>query len=871
MQKIDLPRAYDPKAYEDAIYTEWENSGFFNPDNLAATGEPFAILMPPPNVTGVLHLGHALENTLMDSKARFERMLGKKVVIIPGTDHAALPTQARVENNLREAGMKNPRQELGREELLRQIREYADQSRSTILSQIRKMGTSCDWSRLAYTFDEPRSKIVNDVFVRMFNDGLIYRGYRVVNWSVLGQSTASDDEVEYVEQEATLYTFRYSANFPIPIATVLPETKLGDTAVAVHPDDARYNKYIGQTFTVDVGAEKSLKIHVLGDKSVDSAYGTGALGVTPAHSATDFEMYQQHPEIGLIPVIGADGKMTEQAGKSYAGLPVKQAREKFVTWLKDQGLLIKEEKITHNVAVSDRFKDEIWPIPMEQWFIDVNKQVPGKGRSLRVLMREAVTTGLGGDKPKKISVAPDRFTKSYLHWIDHLHDWCISRQIWWGHRIPVWTRGEEVYSGTTAPEGEGWKQDDDTLDTWFSSGMWTFSTLGWPDNADFKTFHPTAWMQMGYEIIYLWMARMILFSAYLLDDISFKQVYIHGILRDKDGRKFSKSMKNGIDPLEVIAEYGTDALRLSVIKGIAPGNDARFSYEKIKDSRNFINKLWNVSRYILSMEDKEVPTEPSFADRWILSRLQTVTKNVTKDFENDQFSRVAEQLYDFVWHELADWYLEAAKVAINPKVLRTVLETVLKLMHPVAPFVTEAIWKSMGHAGKDLLLVAEWPKADTKLIDAAAEEKFQKMQELIVHIRNIRAEYQVAAGNWVDVWAETDLGPEVTPVVEKLARVKLHTGMAAEENSIDALAGGVRLMIPLAGLMDVQREAERLSIQQAELIQQIESIKRRLSTEDYVKKAPPALIERDRSQLASKEEELKVVQEKITHVEKLSF
>lgn len=890
MAKIDLPKVYNPAEHEDTIYQAWEESGFFNPDQLpAAEGEPFAIMMPPPNVTGVLHLGHALENTLMDSKARFERMRGKQVLLVPGTDHAAIPTQARVEENLREEGINNPRQELGREELLRRIRAYADNSKATILSQIKKMGTSADWSREAYTFDEDRSKIVNEVFVRMFKDKLIYRGYRVVNWSVLGQSTSSDDEVEHKEKSGKLYTFRYSADFPIPIATVLPETKLGDTAVAVHPDDTRYNQYIGQEFTVEIGAVQPLKIKVIGDVSVDPKFGTGALGVTPAHSMVDFEMYQKHPEIGLIQVIGKDGKMTTAAGKAYAGLPAAEARTKFVTWLKDQNLLIEEKDITHNVAHSDRFKDEIWPMPMEQWFVNVNVEIPGKGKSLKQLMKEAVTSGLNGDAAKVVKVAPENFQRTYLHWIENLYDWCISRQIWWGHRIPVWTRGDEVYCETTPPTGEGWVQDPDTLDTWFSSGMWTFSTLGWPDNPDFTKFHPTAWIQMGYEIVSLWMARMILFSSYLLDEVPFKQVYVHGILRDKDGKKFSKSMKNGIDPLDVIKEYGTDALRMSVIKGISPGNDARFYYEKVADGRNFVNKLWNVARFIFSQASDgaggdargrviEAPErarspEPAIAlsDKWIQSRLQKLVQSTTKNLESDQFSRAIEELYDFVWHELADWYLEAIKVSGNYTVLSETLNTCLKLLHPFAPFVTEALWKSQGHTGKDFLMVAEWPKAQPQLINDAAEAEFEQMKEVVTHIRNIRAEYQVEAGKTVEIWIEKALGSDVMPLIERLARVKLNVGMAAEENSIDALAGGSRLMIPLAGLMDVTREAERLSVQQAELISYIEIVKRRLSCTDYTTKAPPAIVERDRATVTAKEAELKVISDKIAQLEKLSF
>ena len=436
----ELPKIYNPGDYEDAIYAKWEKSGWFNPDNL--TGEPYSIMMPPPNVTGVLHLGHALENSLMDIMARYQRMNGKKVLLLPGTDHAAVATQVKVEKILVEQGVKNPRQELGREKLLEKIREYAESSKSTILKQIKKMGTSCDWSRLAYTFDQARGRAVNEVFIKMYNDGLIYRGNRVVNWSVKGQSTCSDDELVHVERPAKLYTFKYSKDFPLAVATTRPETKLGDTAVAVHPEDKRYKKYISQTFTVDVGAAKPLELKIIADENVEMEFGTGAVGITPAHSLADFEMYEKQKAaatpIGLIQVIDQPGKMTEAAGKEYAGLSVSEAREKFVGWLKKEKLFIKEEDITQNVGTSDRFGDAVEVLPMTQWFIDVNKIISGKDKSLKDLMREAVTVGHNGDAKQKVKITPERFEKVYFNWIDNLRDWCISRQIWWGHRIPAY-------------------------------------------------------------------------------------------------------------------------------------------------------------------------------------------------------------------------------------------------------------------------------------------------------------------------------------------------------------------------------------------------------------------------------------------------
>jgi valyl-tRNA synthetase len=847
-----MDKVYNPKDHEDEIYAQWEESGLFNPDNLPGDRtEPFAVMMPPPNVTGVLHLGHALENTIMDIGVRYHRMNEKKAVLVPGTDHAAVATQAKVEGMLMKDGMKNPRAELGRDGLLEKIREFAEDSKATILNQVRKMGTSADWSRLAYTFDEDRSRAVNEMFVRMYNDGLIYRGHRVVNWSVKGQSTASDDEIEHEERKTTLYTFRYSKDFPIPIATVLPETKLGDTAVAVHPEDERYKEYIGQTFTVDVGAAEPLSIDVIADEEVDPEYGTGALGVTPAHSTTDFEMYQRNKEIGLIQVIGSDGKITQAGGQAYAGLPVKEAREKFVEWLRAEELMISEEEITHNISLSDRFKDEIWPMPMEQWFIDVNRDIPGRGKSLKGLMMDAVTTGHGGDASKKVTILPAQFEKVYKNWIENLHDWNISRQIWWGHRIPVWYRGEEIYCGVQAPDGDGWTQDEDTLDTWFSSGTWSFSTLGWPAATDdLQTFHPTGWMQMGHEILRLWMARMIMMSTYALDEIPFKDVYIHGILRDKHGKKFSKSSGNGIDPLDVIKEHGTDALRFSLIKGIAPGADSRFYMDKVKDAQHFVNKLWNITRYVLSQEGST--QELSVSDRWIQSHAQTLVQEVTADLDVFRFSQAAEKIYEFLWHDFADWYIEMSKAQPNPQVARNTLATVLKLAHPIMPFVTEALWKELGQDG--VLLVAPWPKAEDELRDAEATERVGQLRELIGSIRNVRAEYKIDPGTMLEVIA-FECTPDEQHIIEKLARVTF-----VEEkdftNAATVVAGKWSVTMPLDGVIDVEEEKKRLQKEIDALTGHTAGLEKKLSNTQYTQNAPAEVVEETRAQLKTQTEKI---------------
>lgn len=847
---MDLPKAYEAKDYEDMIYSAWEQSGFFNPDQLS--GDPYTIMMPPPNVTGVLHLGHALENTLMDTMARFQRMQGKRVLLVPGTDHAAIATQAKVEKLLIEQGIANPRQTLGREQLLQKIRVYAEESKTVILRQIRKMGTSCDWSRLAYTFDEVRNQAVNALFVRLYEDGLIYRGHRVVNWSIKGQSTCSDDEIIYKERETTLYTFRYAKDFPIAISTTRPETKLGDTAVAVHPADERYAHYIGQTFQVDVGAAAILSLRVIADEQVDPSFGTGALGVTPAHSSMDFTMYEKQKAhgtpIGLVQVIGLDGTMTTEAGTAYVGLSVEQARAKFVAWLSTQGLLEAEEVIVQNVGTSDRFGDVIEALPMTQWWLDLHKQIPGRGKSLRDLMREAVTTGLDGDPSKRVTLTPVRFTKLYLDRVANLRDWCLSRQLWWGHRIPVWYRQEDMFVGPEAPEGEGWEQDPDTLDTWFSSGSWTFSTLGWPQaTTDLQMYHPTQWMQMGYEILYLWLMRMILMSAYALEQIPFTDVYIHGILRDQHGKKFSKSSGNGIDPLDVIDQYGCDALRISLLIGISPGNDSRYFTEKIESGRNFINKLWNIGRFIFSRDpvvSSAISVDTSLADRWIRSRLASVTEEVTRHLTNGEFSQAGEKLRDFTWSEFADWYLEATKVTPTP-ILPALFDHVLKLWHPFMPFVTEVLWK-MQH--DSLLMVESWPNTHPFVRDEKAEQQFTFLQEVITAIRNVRAEHQIAPKRFVPLFLIADAMTRLlleahTSLIQSLGRVSSLTFVDAEpEGSLATIAGSVRLFVPSGEIVDVQSQNVRLEKELAELDTYLVSLAQKLRNQEFLSKAPEHVV-----------------------------
>jgi valyl-tRNA synthetase len=849
MSDKEMPKAYNPKLYEEEIYTAWDKSGFFNPDNLETDGKPFVVSMPPPNVTGILHLGHALENSLMDAMVRYQRMKGKKALLVPGTDHAAIATQAKVEKLLKKDGMKNPREELGRDGLLTKIREYSDESMSTILNQIKKMGTSCDWSRLAYTFDESRSSAVNSLFEKMFKDGLIYRGYRVINWTVKGQSTCSEDELVYVDQKTSVHTFKYSKDFPIEIATTRPETKLGDTAVAVHPEDDRYKKYIGEKFTVEVGAEKPLVISIIADENVDPEYGTGAVGVTPAHSKVDYAMYQANKEIGIIQVIGKDGLMTKEAGKDYEGLSTLDAREKFVAWLKAEGLHIKEEEIEHNVGTSDRYKDVVEAIPMEQWFVDVNKEIPGKGKSLKDLSKEMLTTGLNGDDKQKVNVVPERFGKLVLDRIDNLYDWNISRQIWWGHRIPIWYKGDETVVSETSP-GEDYTQDEDTLDTWFSSGTWTFSTLGWPeDSEDMKKYHPTDWMQMGYEIIYLWLLRMVLMSAFTLDEIPFKDCYVHGMLRDKNGNKFSKSADNGIDPLEMIEEYGTDALRVSLLKGVTAGNDSKFYTEKVEGARNFVNKLWNISRYVSSsVEEVRVVegVEPkTLADKWILSRLDSTVESVSENMDKANFSSALERIQEFTRDDFADWYLEISKVEKGKdEILLYILQTLLKLSHPFMPFVTEQIWKSFD--GEKFLMVSSWPEVKSKTNNKEIEKQFDLLKEVVSSIRNLRAEYKVEPKKKISVQVMN--GESLATEEESIkflsgAQSVQHVSEKPGEGFAAVIAGDVQVFVSLEGLVDKDKEKVRLEKEIKETEKYLVQLESKLENKSFINNAPKDVVD----------------------------
>ena len=728
--------AYNPESTEDRIYKIWMDSGFFNPDVCIEKGatlknaEYFSIVLPPPNVTGLLHMGSAFMLAIEDMMVRFARMRGKKTLWIPGTDHAAIATQSKVEKMIQKEEGKN-RHDLGREEFLKRVEKFAGETHDTIVLQMKKMGCSLDWSREAFTLDEKRNLAVKTVFKKMYDDEIIYRGYRVVNWDPKGQTTISDDEIVYEERKATMYTFKYSHDFPIAISTTRPETKVGDTAVAVHPDDMRYKRYVGQTFEVKNLVGEKLSIKIIADKEVDPEFGTGALGVTPAHSQIDAEIAERHG-LPSKPVINEYARMSVESSL-LKDKKVTEAREIVVNWLREQKLLTDEKEISQNVSTAERTGGIVEPLPKLQWFINVNKEFPyphdnlphikkGEKVTLKKLMLSVVNNG-------DIKIMPDRFEKVYINWIENLHDWCISRQIWYGHRIPIWYKAKgdnsEVYCGLDAPKEAGWEQDSDTLDTWFSSGLWTFSTLGWPElTDDFKNYHPTTVLETGYDILFFWVAKMILMSTYAVGQIPFENVYLHGLVRDKDGKKISKSLGNNVDPLDLIIKYSSDAVRMALIVGTGPGNDSKISEDKFKAYKHFANKLWNITRFVLSNTDSEPNEKPEWiseGDENYLKELNEMIKDVTADMEAYRFYLAAEKLYHYVWHTFADKIIEESKASLQNSdekivlsakyTLHYILETSLKLLHPFMPFITEEIWSHIpADKNKRLLIVTEWPK-----------------------------------------------------------------------------------------------------------------------------------------------------------------
>ncbi|MCL5006604.1 MAG: valine--tRNA ligase [Patescibacteria group bacterium] len=716
---------YDYGNLEDKTYAKWEKSGYFNPDICVRKGvtaknaKKFSIVLPPPNVTGTLHIGSAAMLTIEDIMARYARMRGLKTLWLPGTDHAAIATQAKVESLLFKQEGKT-RYDLGREAFLKRVEEFAKNSHDTIVRQMKKMGTSVDWSREAYTLDEKRSLAVRTAFKRMYDGGLIYKGSRIVNWDPKMQTTVSDDELEYLEEKTPFYYLKFG---PFVIGTARPETKFGDKYVVMHPADKRYAEYRdGEKLKVE-WINGPITATIVKDKAVDMKFGTGVMTITPWHDATDFEIAERH-NLDKEQIIDYNGKLLPAAGE-FSGMHINKARPLIVEKFKSLGLIEKfDENYVHNVAVNQRGGGRIEPQIKEQWFVSVNREFAlpkskikgiksGEKTTLKKMMKAAV-------KSNQIAILPKRFEKTYFHWIDNLRDWCISRQIWYGHRIPVWYKNGETYCGINPPKGPGWIQDSDTLDTWFSSGLWTFSTLGWPrETKDFSEFHPTSVLETGYDILFFWVARMILMSGYLLGDIPFHKVYLHGLVRDEQGRKMSKSLDNAIDPLEVSQKYGADAVRLSLIIGSAPGNDIKISEDKIRGYRNFATKIWNASRFaVLNFQPAKVKPKLTAQDKKRLAEVEALKKKVSRHLDEFDFNRAGGALYHYFWDVFADKVIESLKPRLNSEnaadraaaqeVLMKMLKEQLKMLHPFMPFVTEEIWSLLPENKNKLLMVEKW-------------------------------------------------------------------------------------------------------------------------------------------------------------------
>ncbi len=843
--------AYNPLGVEELIYKRWEASGFFNPDKLPGKRTTtFSIAMPPSNVTGELHLGHAEGFTIQDALTRFHRMLGERTLWLPGTDHAGISTQIMVERLLQKEGMS--RHEIGREKFLTHVWQWKQKYGTRITDQTRKIGASCDWSREHFTMDPALTQAVQKAFIQLFNEKLIYRGERLINWCSRCQTALSDLEVKHVQEAGHLYYITYG---PFTVATTRPETKVGDTALAVNPSDKRYKKYIGKrvTFTTESG-DKTLP--VIGDKLVDPAFGTGVVKVTPAHDPADWEMGERH-KLPIVQVIGEDNRMTTHAGH-YALLLISEARDRIVADLQAKGLLQKVEPYTSNVPHCDRCGSVVQPLVSKQWFL--------KMQSLAKPAIAAVRSG-------KITILPKRFEKVYYHWMTNIRDWCISRQLWWGHQIPVWycrtEQGEPnpcpPIAATNMPErcpkckGTHFVQDQDTLDTWFSSGLWTFSTLGWPAKTlDLKRFHPTSVMETSWDILFFWVARMIMLSLKFTKQVPFKTVYLHGLVLDKDGKKMSKSKGTGIDPLLMGEKYGTDAVRLALTLGTAPGQDFRLSEEKIAGYRNFINKLWNIGNFVQRQEAAKLdaPATTSLADKWITQRLNALIANVTKDFHAFRFSEAGQALYDFAWHDLADWYVEIQKVQANTAVLVHTFETLLTLLHPLTPFITEALWEQRhGKADTDLLMIQPWPKA--KAGSAAVAKQFETIRTLVTEIRNIRANHKVPPATTLSLQlAGKNLAvvQQTQAIVERLTRTQVSLVRKLSQKA-HGHTGGLSfwLELPQATKASMDKDVSQLQ-------QYITVLEKKLSNAAFTAHAPAAVVAGEKQKLAAAKEKLHTLQ-----------
>ena len=851
--KSNIAKNYEPSEFEDRLYKFWVENGFFHADEHSEK-EPFTIVIPPPNVTGQLHMGHALDETLQDILIRYKRMSGYEALWIPGTDHAGIATQIKVEEVLRKEEGKT-RYDLGREAFLERVWNWKKQYGDRIIGQLKKIGCSCDWDRERFTMDKGCSDAVLEVFVNLYKKGLIYQGSRIINWCPSCATALSDAEVEYEEQAGHFWHIKYfikDSDEYLTIATTRPETLLGDTAVAVHPDDERYKDLVGKTLILPlVGRE----IPIIADEYVDKDFGTGAVKITPAHDPNDFEVGLRH-NLEQIKVLNDDATINSYGGK-YEGLDRYEARKQMVDDLEKGGYLVKVEAHSHNVGQCYRCGTTVEPITSKQWFV-----------KMEPLAKEAIKIVNEG----KTRFVPERFTKTYLNWMENVHDWCISRQLWWGHRIPAYycdKCGETTVSKThvdACPKcGAPVKQDPDVLDTWFSSALWPFSTLGWPENTDdLKKFFPTSVLVTGYDIIFFWVARMIFSSAEHMKKEPFKHVFIHGLVRDEQGRKMSKSLGNGIDPLEIIEKYGADALRFTLVTGNAPGNDMRFSDKKVQASRNFANKIWNASRFVLmnlSITENKLPHEDELQleDKWIISKFNNVVKEVTENLDKFELGVALSKIYDFIWDDYCDWYIELVKPRLFDTenttrdtaqyVLTHVLSETMKMLHPFMPFITEEIWQHLPHSGESIM-VSEWPKYDKTKCFADDEKNMTLIMDAIKSIRNTRTEMNVPPSRKCSVIIVTKLENVFASGIsffEKLASAQNVTisndSSAAPEGAVCVIVDGASIYLPMEELVDKEKELARLEKEKKNLISEIKRVEGKLSNKGFTDKAPAAVVE----------------------------
>ena len=860
-EKLEMAKTYDPSLVEDKLYRYWEENGFFHA-KMDKDKQAFSIVMPPPNVTGALHLGHAMDSTIQDILTRFKRMQGYNTLWLPGTDHAGIATQAKVEEQLVKEG--TSRVLLGREKFLERVWAWKQQYGGRITQQLRRLGASCDWERERFTMDEGCSKSVREAFIQLYDKGLIYRGNYIINWCPKCHTTISDIEVDHVDREGNLYHLSYpvkDSNDTLVVATTRPETMFGDTAVAVHPDDERYRHLIGKTVLLPLTERE---IPIIADDYVDREFGTGAVKITPAHDPNDFEIGLRH-QLPQIVVFDKEAMMNENAGK-YSGMNCSDARIAVVEALKDQGILLKIEPHTHAVGQCYRCTTVIEPMVSKQWFV---KMGPLAKPAIEVV------------KDGRLGFVPDRFDKIYLGWMENLRDWCISRQLWWGHRIPVWyceDCGLEICvnddpSSCPTCGSKHLKQDPDVLDTWFSSGLWPFSTLGWPEKTpELEQFYPTSVLVTGRDIIFFWVARMISMGLEFMNEVPFPKVMIHGLVLDAQGRKMSKSLGNGVDPIEVIDQYGADTLRFMLITGNTQGNDLRFHPERLEATRNFTNKIWNASRYVMmNLEDYVAGPrgELALADRWILSRYASTIEKGTEALENFDLGEGGRLLYEFIWNEFCDWYIELTKPRLYDKeqvlarhtaqsILLEVLEGTLRLLHPYMPFLTEEIWQALPVPG-DSIMMQSWPELPAYQ-DAVAEANMTLLMDAIKAIRNIRAEMKVAPGQKIEILIlapnalQRSVLEQGTPDILKLAggaSVELFETLAEKPaQAASAVLEGVEIYLPLKGLIDLDKEVARVEkeIAQATLDQQ--SLEAKLNNPGFTSKAPAQVVAKERERLA---------------------